>query len=362
MSSTMPSGAIDYGVFLLLPRADPTRPVRQVIDDGLEQAVTAEQLGFDTVWLAEHHFSNYGTIPNPLHFAVKVADRTRSIRIGTAVLVIPFYHALRLAEDIALVDILTGGRLVVGVGRGYQKYEFDRFDRSLNDSRTLFNENMEIVYRALTQPSFSFSGAHYDIPETSLQLRPLQQPHPEIWVAASSQDSIDWTVDHDCALIISAGINPLDLARKVRATYNASLRRAGRSAADARFGLQRYVYVTDDPADARSAVEQALYTARIADRYRSATERITNGIAEAAPLPSEPSPDELLERLIVGAPEVCIEKLQQDVDTFRPTHLTFFAGFGSLSQDRILRSMRRLAENVLPHIRPATAPAASAAS
>jgi alkanesulfonate monooxygenase SsuD/methylene tetrahydromethanopterin reductase-like flavin-dependent oxidoreductase (luciferase family) len=358
----MRSGAIDYGVFLLLPRADPTRPVSQVIDDGLEQAVAAEDLGFDTVWLAEHHFSNYGTIPNPLHFAVKVADRTRTVRIGTAVLVIPFYHALRLAEDIALVDILTGGRLVVGVGRGYQKYEFDRFGRSLDDSRTLFTENMEVVHRALTQPSFSFSGAHYDIPETSLQLRPLQQPHPEIWVAASSRDSIDWTVEHDCALIISAGINPLELARNVRAIYDASLHRAGRSLADARFGLQRYVYVTDDPADARRAVEQALYTARIADRYRSATERISNGIADAVPLPNEPSPDDLLERLIVGAPEACIEKLQQDVDSFRPTHLTFFAGFGSLSQDRILRSMQRLAQDVLPYIRSAAVPAARAAS
>jgi alkanesulfonate monooxygenase SsuD/methylene tetrahydromethanopterin reductase-like flavin-dependent oxidoreductase (luciferase family) len=347
------SRSIDYGVFLLLPRPDPARASGEVIEEGLEQASVAEELGFDTVWLAEHHFSNYGSIPSPLHVAVKVADRTTRIKIGTAVLVVPFYNALRLAEDIALVDVLTGGRLVVGVGRGYQKYEFDRLGRSLEESRSLFDENMEVVLRALTQRTFSFSGQHYDIPETSLQVRPLQQPHPELWVAAASRDSIDWTVAHGCGLIISAGIRPLAAAGELRAIYDAALRAAGRPVDEARFGLQRYVYVTDSDADARDAVEQALYTNRIADRYRAASERIDGGIADASPLPGEPSPDDLVERLIFGDPETCIEKLQRDVDAFRPSHLSFFAGFGALGQARVLRSMRRLAEEVLPYIRPA---------
>ncbi len=85
----------------------------------------------------------YSMIPSPLYLAVKAAERTRAIRLGTAVLVLPFYNGLRLAEDIALVDILIGGRLVIGVGRGYQKYEFDRFGLSLEDSRGLFTENIK---------------------------------------------------------------------------------------------------------------------------------------------------------------------------------------------------------------------------
>lgn len=341
---------MDYGVFLLLPRRNTARSVAQVIEDGLQQAVAAEDLGFHTVWLAEHHFSNYGAVPSPLHFAVKIAERTRQVRIGTAVLVLPFYNALRMAEDIALVDILTGGRLVVGVGRGYQRYEFDRFRLSIDDSRSIFNENMEVLRRAFKQPTFSFQGQHYNIPETSLQVRPLQQPHPPIWVAAASPESIAWTVEHDYALITTAGIRPLENVRRMRQAYDEQLRAAGKDPDGAQFGLQRYVYVADSRRDALDAVQEALYTNRIADRYRSGSESIAAGVADASPLPDEPSPDDLVDRLIFGDPETCIEKLQSELDEFRPTHLSFFMAFGGLDQRRVLRSMRRFAEEVLPYI------------
>lgn len=353
---------MDYGVFLLLPRRNMGRSAAQVIEDGLQQAIAAEQLGFHTVWLAEHHFSNYGAVPSPLHFAITIAERTKQVRIGTAVLVLPFYNAVRMAEDIALVDILTGGRLVVGVGRGYQKYEFERFGLSVDDSRSLFNENMEVLRRAFTEPSFSFKGQHYNLKETSLQVRPLQQPHPPIWVAAASPESITWTVEHDYSLITTAGIRPLDNVRRMRDAYNEQLQAAGKDPRRAQFGLQRYVYVADGRRDALDAVQEALYTNRIADRYRSGSESIAGGVADASPLPDEPTADELTDRLIFGDPETCIEKLQREIDEFRPTHLSFFMAFGGLNQRRVLRSMRRFAEEVLPYIKaPRREPVAAAA-
>jgi alkanesulfonate monooxygenase SsuD/methylene tetrahydromethanopterin reductase-like flavin-dependent oxidoreductase (luciferase family) len=138
------------------------------------------------------------------------------------------------------------------------------------------------------------------------------------------------------------------------------LRRSGKFVDSAKFGLQRYVYVTDSRAEALQAAEQALYTNRIADRYRAASERITGGIADASPLGDEPSPEELVGRLIFGDPQTCIEKLQRDVDMFRPTHMSFFAWFGGLEQSRVLRSMHRLAEEVLPAVKPATSAQAAA--
>jgi alkanesulfonate monooxygenase SsuD/methylene tetrahydromethanopterin reductase-like flavin-dependent oxidoreductase (luciferase family) len=122
------------------------------------------------------------------------------------------------------------------------------------------------------------------------------------------------------------------------------------------------VYVTDSRAEALDAAEQALYTNRIADRYRTASERITAGIADASPLADEPSADELVDRLIFGDAQTCIEKLQRDVDMFRPTHMSFFAGFGGLDHARVLRSMHRLAEDVLPSIKPATSAPATAST
>src|SRR6185436_12995598 len=111
----------------------------------------SEELGYDSVWLAEHHFSNYGYIPNPLMMATHLAGETSKIRLGTAVLVLPFWNPLRVAEDIALTDQLTGGRLEVGVARGYQPFEYRRFGLSADDARERTDETLHILLEALTK-------------------------------------------------------------------------------------------------------------------------------------------------------------------------------------------------------------------
>src|SRR5215210_1998135 len=164
---------MEFGIFTLMSRQDLSRSAERTLDEGIEQIVAAEALGFQAVWMAEHHFSSYSVIPNPLLLAVKVAERTKRIILGTAVLVPPFYHGLRLAEDVVMTDVLTGGRLRIGVGRGYQRYEFERYGLSVDDSRDLFEENMEILRLALTQETFSFEGRYFQVPETALQIRPI---------------------------------------------------------------------------------------------------------------------------------------------------------------------------------------------
>ena len=121
-----------FGAFLLLHSPD-KKSSAEVYANAIAQAELADALGFDAVWLAEHHFSSYGYSPNPLYLAVKIAERTKKVRIGTAVVVLPLHHPLRLAEDIAMVDQLTGGRLEVGFGRGYQDYEFQRLGVPLEE-------------------------------------------------------------------------------------------------------------------------------------------------------------------------------------------------------------------------------------
>ena len=342
---------MEYGIFALMSRRDLSRSPERILEEGIEQIVAAEQLGFQAVWLAEHHFSSYSVIPNPLMLAVKVAERTKRMILGTAVLVPPFYHGVRMAEDVVMADVLTGGRLRIGVGRGYQVYEFERYGLSVDDSRTLFEENMEILRRALKQETFSFQGKHFTVPETALQIRPIQQPHPEIWVAVSTPETVSWAVENEYALITSASARSTDHIRRVRRLYDEQLQAAGRSLDSAKFAIQRYVYVTDDEQDALEAAQHVIWTYRVAQNYRSGSGPANDGIANSSPVADEPTPEELVERLIFGDPETCIRKLQQDVEDCRPTHLSLVTSFGGFEHERALRSMRRLAEEVLPHIK-----------
>ena len=126
--------------------------------------------------------------------AVKLAERTERVNIGTAVLVLPLHHPLQLAEEIAMADQLTGGRLEAGFGSGYQEYEFQRLGVSLEEKRPLFDEGLEVIVKALTQESFTHEGEHYHFPETSIFPRPFQTPHPSFWIAAQSPPSIAATV------------------------------------------------------------------------------------------------------------------------------------------------------------------------
>ena len=125
-------------------------PQQQLFDEVLEEIERGEELGFESVWLPEHHFAIYGMLGNPLLLAVAVAQRTQKMKIGTAVAVLPFQHPLRVAEDAATVDALSGGRLLLGVGRGYQPPEFHGFGLRQEESSAMFEESLEIMTRALS--------------------------------------------------------------------------------------------------------------------------------------------------------------------------------------------------------------------
>lgn len=184
-----------FGTFHLIG-APEMQPGEQRIGETIQQMVLAEELGLDKVWVAEHHFSNYGYATNPLLIIAKAAGLTQRIRFGQAIIVTPFWHPLRLAEDIALTDILTDGRLDIGLGRGYQKMETDAFELKLEESRDLFLEQLAIMKQAWTEDDFTHQGRFFTIPRPITMLpKPLQKPHPQIWIACQSEQTIDWTAE-----------------------------------------------------------------------------------------------------------------------------------------------------------------------
>ena len=178
-----------WGVFSLSQIPDLDRTV-QSFDDDMAYFERAEALGYDTVWLAEHLFSNYGVVTSTQVYAAAVAARTRRVRIGAAVVVIPFNHPLRTASDFALVDVLSHGRLLFGAGRAYQPHEFLGLGLAMEDSRAMYDEGLEVVIRAWTEDKVAHDGKFWTVREPVEVLpKPVQRPHPPIYQACISPES-----------------------------------------------------------------------------------------------------------------------------------------------------------------------------
>ena len=158
-----------FGTFLLL-QSPSARSDQEIFERGVKIAQKADGLGFESIWCAEHHFSTYGYLSRPLMFATHLATQTEQIRVGSAVIVLPLHHPLIVAEEIATADLLSGGRLDVGLGRGYQTYEFERLGCSLDGSRARFEEAVDILLGAFKGDPFSYQGQHYSFEETKVFL------------------------------------------------------------------------------------------------------------------------------------------------------------------------------------------------
>src|SRR5918911_4593742 len=151
-----------FGTYYFLQATHDRTPAEIIVEE-MDQMVLSERLGFDSVWLTEHHFSDYGLSAAPSVLAATLAAHTSRVTIGTAVYVIPFHHPIRLAEETATLDILSGGRLVVGIGRGNRPLEFYGHGVVQEENRTRMEEGVEVLLRAWTEPRVTFRGRHWQI-------------------------------------------------------------------------------------------------------------------------------------------------------------------------------------------------------
>jgi alkanesulfonate monooxygenase SsuD/methylene tetrahydromethanopterin reductase-like flavin-dependent oxidoreductase (luciferase family) len=338
---------MEFGTFLLLqtPSAEPSDVIYR---RGVEITQAAEELGFKNMWLAEHHFSTYGLLSRPLTYALHLADKTRRIRVGTAVIVVPLHHPLTIAEEIATVDLLSGGRLDVGLGRGYQRYEFERFGCDLGESRQRWEEAVDVMLLALSGKAFSYDGKYYRIPDTTIFPQPVQRPHPPIWVTAQSPDSIATTARRGFNLLTGGYGVSLGRLREFRAAFEKGLAEYRPSQAP-RVGVQRPVYVADSDAEARAVVEQARWNMRVTLSLRNNYERVEGGRAMPMPPPNEPTTEDFLDNFsVIGTPDTCIRQIRGLQEAMHIDHFNCSFSFGDLPQDQILTSMRRFAADVMP--------------
>jgi alkanesulfonate monooxygenase SsuD/methylene tetrahydromethanopterin reductase-like flavin-dependent oxidoreductase (luciferase family) len=341
---------MQFGAFFLLGSPD-MLPAETMYGRVLDWAALAEDLGFDSVWFAEHHFSNYGYIPNPLMMIVKAAQVTRRVRLGTAVLVLPFWHPLRVAEDIAMADQLTDGRLEVGVARGYQPYEFARFGLSIADARDRTDETLEVLLRALAQQTFSFEGRYYSIPETSIFPRPRQQPRPPVWLAAHTRESFDIAVRLGLKSITTNSGRPIAVLEEGWQSFLDARRDAGLEG-PADFAVQQQLCVAPTDEEARAQMEHFRYAFRQVAHLRGGTQQVTNGFSNPTPIEGEPSLDEFfVERTLTGSPATVRAKIDRYRAVCGITALNCTFQLGGMTPDTITRSMRLFAEDVMPYYR-----------
>ena len=338
---------MDFGTFLLL-QSPSAQDHKTVFQRGIDIAQHADKLGFDSIWCAEHHFSTYGYLSRPLQFVTHLAAVTERIRVGSAVVVLPLHHPLIVAEEIATADVLSGGRLDVGFGRGYQPYEFERLGLSLDDSRERFDESVDIILKAFEGKPFAYEGKHYSFGETSVFPLPVQEPRPPIWVVGQSMESILATVKRGFN-IVSGGFGiPIDRLRAFRKSYD-EMDIAPDVKSKIRISTQRPVYVTNDESELPAIIEQARWNMRVTLSLRQGLERVEKGRAIAVPFDKEPTDQELLDNyFVVGTPKQCIAKIEAIREAMGIDHFNASCWFGDLPHDKVLRSMELLAKEVMP--------------
>ncbi|OUC91464.1 LLM class flavin-dependent oxidoreductase [Streptosporangium minutum] len=231
-----------FSTFHLFHRFD-GQSFKEVYDYHLELVELAEELGFHGVRLAEHHFRDYGVVPNLFTMLSHMAARTERLRLGTGIVVLPLHNPVHVAEEAAMVDMLSGGRLELGIGRGYQSFEFEGFGIDLAEARDRFNEALEVVLGLWGNPSFRHEGKFYRTgTEVELVPRPVQAPFPPIHVAAVSPETVTMYAERGLPILADPAA-PFRKVVKAAETWRETAERAGHDAAASELVVARSVYV-----------------------------------------------------------------------------------------------------------------------
>jgi alkanesulfonate monooxygenase SsuD/methylene tetrahydromethanopterin reductase-like flavin-dependent oxidoreductase (luciferase family) len=351
-----------FGTFFFF-QAVPWLDHAEVVHRELEQMEWTEELGFDQIWLTEHHFIDYGLAVDPASLAAAAASRTRRVRIGLAAAILPFHHPLRLAEQIGLIDIISRGRLDVGVGRGNRPAEFAGYNIPQPENRERFEEAVEIMRRAWTEERFSYQGRFFSIKDARVIPKPWQRPHPPLYQVCASLDGIEGCAAHGWPMLNSMLFGSVDQLATNRNAYVAALRKNGRdddeiTALLKLWGVSRQIYVA--PTDAQALAEakdaelwyqESFRRFVVPERIEDAHPSLQPGFRALAEKLGSISWDALVrETLAFGSPDTVARKIEE-MRAMGVGHVLCWMNFGGLPQDRIRRSMELFAREVMPHFR-----------
>lgn len=337
------------------------RTEKQYYEENIELIEYADEVGLDEVWLAEHHFSEYGVMPSTQVFGSYIAARTKRIRIGTGVVVLPFHNPIRVAEEFAFLDQLCDGRLDFGVGRGYQPLEFEGYGIPMEHSREVFDESLEIIRQAWTQDTVEFEGKHYTFKGIKPRPQPVQKPHPPLFGASFNPATIKFQGLKKLNLLFS----PLTSTPEPVEEYRECLREVGEDPADYRIGGLAFVYLHEDPAQARAEFEEPCmwymrtlcrmmpkkkysagdaYYKDMGDLLRMSVAAYDNGQLTFEQMIRE---GPFCHAFLVGDPDYVGGKLKNLVEMYGMTDVLCWTRLGGLDHQKVMRSMGMFVNDVV---------------
>jgi len=349
---------MDFGLFFLMQRDDRWSE-QAVYDSDLEQMLAAEALGYHSVWIAEHHFNDYGLCPAPSVLASFVAARTSTLRLGMGVSLLPLHHPVDLAEQLAVLDVVSGGRLDVGLGRGGTLQDYQTFQSDRADARARVEEGIALMRRAWSGAPFDFRGRFHAAERLHVKPRPVQRPHPPLFVAANSEDSVLSAARLGLPTLSSFFVPVDELQRRQRAYREAALE-AGRTEAEVE-GLERQawgmrvVHVAPTREEALRATEAPFmgYQRKMAVLRSDAAGGSVPNSFDRSMLRLRPFAEYLAAGwTLIGTPDDVRDGLRQYVEATGLRRVMLLMALPGLPTELALRSMRLFADQVAPAMAP----------
>ncbi len=315
---------------------------RQILD----QIVRAEELGFDHVWLTEHHFTEDGYNPSLMTTAAAVATRTERIRIGTFILLLPYQHPVLVAEEVANVDIFSDGRFDLGIGQGYSYHEFNALCMNRSERGARMREGIEIMRRLFTEEQVSYDGRFTRIKDAMLSPKPVQQPHPPIWVGARGPKAIKSAAELGYHLMATIGPDPAPL-------YLDTLRASGRDPDAFNIAQLRMVYCAETEDQAWNECQDHLF--HMLEFYQDILSEANDAEGDDRPLPVQKPADMrhsvLADHFMIGTPDQVATKLERFIGEFRCTDFIMGTQFPGLDPAKGTRALEMFAKEVMPRFR-----------
>jgi probable F420-dependent oxidoreductase len=334
-----------FGLYSSIANPPHGEHLERSIDEVIAEAQLAEASGFDACLFGEHHQDKDGFLPSPLIVATAVAAHTRRLRVGTSVILLPLHHPVRVAEDVVTLDLVSKGRVIVGVGIGYQPADFRAFGVPMADRAARFEEGIEILRRCWTGERFSFKGSQFVLDDVQVTPRPFQRPSPPLWIGASVLAAAR-RAGRVADAFVGTPSTTLATAIPLIDAYTHAALEAGRTA---QVVLMRDAWV----ASTRAEAEQ-VYGPHVMTAYRYYWQ---NRLAEFRSIPADaPFTFEALapDRLILGDPETCVREFHRWRDATGADYFLLrlrHAHSGGPPHDKIMEAIKLFGDRVLPYCR-----------
>lgn len=336
------------------------RTEHEIVKEQFELMYAAEDLGFDSIQPAEHHFSEYGYLASPQVSLAAVAARTKRIRLGTGVVVLPFHNPIRVAEDFALLDLMSDGRVDLGVGRGYQPMEFAGFGVDQTKSREMFDEGIKLVQKCWTEDRVTFHGKHYTVDDLCVRPKPLQQPHPPIYMACLSPETFAIAGAYGLNIFMSSafGLDAVQAKQGVEA-YRKARAENGFDPQSGQIANLFMIYAADSMEQAR-----ADFSEPVTWYYRTIAKYVSPPVdqppvpgyeryQQSRKLASQITFDELVKTPVLACGDVdhCVERVTYLAREYGFNEMLCWTRIGGMDRRKVQRAMELISGKIIPRVK-----------